>query len=426
MDENGESQTPWHHEGHPLTLAGKPRLQYQPVIDLGSGQLLGFEALLRWHHPTEGVILPPLLIPWAEANGDIVPLGDWIMVEGCREALKWPPSTQLAVNISVVQLRRAAASAAVIAALEVTGLVPDRLTIEVTEHAMSDEAAVDDLAVIGALGVQLAVDHVGTSWNSFEILRRLAVNTVKIDHSFVMSLEAREGINRMVVETVIQLAHNSGMSTVAEGVETALAAAIVAELDSDAAQGYFFAPPLSEENATTMANVANLRFPLVGPGWSDDDDWPFAGASYDNGGHMVLGGALGSGRTMVEMSGTDARVELDAVDMVDLVLSGPTDTPAPQGPRMPEAAGAPNGSSANGDAAPPRPARSKGIRPKGTGAAKHTSSGTGKGDKAVGGTAASRQKPPGKSTSTRPGGTGSSTSGPKHRRRPPPKGGSGA
>ena len=353
MESRGAEREPWHRDGHPLVLAGEPRLVYQPVVDLGSGQLLGFEALLRWHHPTEGVILPPLLIPWAEANGDIVALGDWVLMEGCREATRWPASMQIAVNCSIVQLRRSEGSKAVISALEAPGLAADRLTIEVTEHAMSDEAAIADLRIIGALGVQLAVDDVGTSWNSFEILRRLAVNTVKIDDSFVMGLEAREGINRMIVETVVHLAHNCGMSTVAEGVETALHAAIVREFDSDAAQGYFFAPPLSQENATKMANLSNLRFPLDGPGWDDDDDWPFEGASTDNG-QLVLGQSV-RGRTVAGAAAGDARVEMDGIDLVDLVLDGAGGL----NPPVPAATARP----VNGNGAPD-PAEAARARPK--------------------------------------------------------------
>lgn len=278
MDTGNEGQ-PFSGEARLSSLAGEARLAYLPVVDLGSGQLLGFEALMRWHHPTEGIISPHLLIPWAEANGDIVELGEWVLVEGCEHATSWPSSMQLAANCSIVQLRNGAGSRAVARALEASGLSPDRLTVEVTEHAMSDEAAVADLHLIIDQGVQLAVDDVGTSWNSFELLQRLAVNTVKIDQSFVSGLEEHEGINRMVVETLVHLAHNGGMSTVAEGVETELQAMLVREFESDAAQGYFFAPPLDEANATKMANMTDLRFPLEGPGWQDDDDWPFPGAS---------------------------------------------------------------------------------------------------------------------------------------------------
>jgi EAL domain-containing protein (putative c-di-GMP-specific phosphodiesterase class I) len=250
-----------------LIMSGEPALEYQPLIDLASGRLLGFEALLRWRHPEEGMVLPSLLLPWLEANGDIVQLGEWVLAEGCEQAASWPKNIQLAVNLSIVQLRRGVGSAGVARALERSGLEPDRLTIEVTEHAMVEDVAMSDLRAIGAIGVELAVDDVGTSWTSFDVLRRMAVNTVKIDRSFVGSLEAHQGINRLVVETVVSLAHSSGISTVAEGVETSLQSSIVREFECDAAQGYFFAPPLSIEVATEMANEPGYTFPLEGTGW---------------------------------------------------------------------------------------------------------------------------------------------------------------
>jgi EAL domain-containing protein (putative c-di-GMP-specific phosphodiesterase class I) len=137
----------------------------------------------------------------------------------------------------------------------------------VTEHAMSEEIAMKDLRAINELGVELAVDDVGTSWTSFDVLRRMAINTVKIDRSFVGALEAHQGINRMVVETVVSLSHSSGMSTVAEGVETSLQSDIVREFESDAAQGYFFAPPLSLERASELAHTPGYCFALDGEGW---------------------------------------------------------------------------------------------------------------------------------------------------------------
>lgn len=312
---------PWDPDG-PTALAGEPRLVYQPVIDLLSGRVLGFEALLRWEHPTEGPILPQLLIPWAEANGDIVILGEWVLAEGCRQAVDWPPSVQLAVNCSIVQLRRGAASRSVLAALEQSGLTPDRLTVEVTEHALSEEGASAELRTIAGLGVQLAVDDVGTSWNSFELLRKLAINTIKIDESFVSGLEDNEGINRMVVETVIHLAHSSGMSTVAEGVETAKHASIVREFESDAAQGYFFAPPLDADSATRVANMADLAFPLEGTGWADDDGWPFPEVRSEG---LGVGNTLSHARhaRTEDRNGTNGK---GGVDLTGLVLPGLPDT----------------------------------------------------------------------------------------------------
>ena len=245
-----------------LILSGEPALEYQPLVDLTSGRLLGFEALLRWRHPDEGIILPSLLLPWLEANGDIVQLGEWVLTEGCQQAAGWPENIQLAVNLShrpaspgrgqPTRWPRPSSG---------PGIEPGRLTVEVTEHAMVEDVAMNDLRAIGALGVELAVDDVGTSWTSFDVLRRMAVNTVKIDRSFVGALETQQGINRLIVETVVSLAHSEGISTVAEGVETAQQAAIVREFECDAAQGYFFAPPLSIEVATELANEPGFCFP---------------------------------------------------------------------------------------------------------------------------------------------------------------------
>src|SRR5579875_2746821 len=136
-----------------LVRSGEPALAYQPLVDLGSGRLLGFEALLRWQHEEE-FILPRVFIPWLEANGEIAKVGEWVLAEGCRQAADWPKNVQLAINCSLVQLQR---------------------------------------------GVELAVDDVGTSWTSFDVLRRMSINTIKIDRSFVSNLEPHQGINRMIV-----------------------------------------------------------------------------------------------------------------------------------------------------------------------------------------------------------------------------------
>ncbi len=351
---------PWDPNG-PTALAGEPRLAYQPVIDLLSGRVLGFEALLRWEHPTEGPILPQLLIPWAEANGDIVILGEWVLAEGCRQAVDWPPSVQLAVNCSIVQLRRGAASRSVLMALEQSGLTPDRLTVEVTEHALSEQSASAELRTIAGLGVQLAVDDVGTSWNSFDLLRKLAINTIKIDESFVSGLEDHEGINRMVVETVIHLAHSSGMSTVAEGVETAKHASIVREFESDAAQGYFFAPPLDADSATRLANMADLVFPLEGTGWTDDDGWPFPDVRSEG---LGVGNTLSHARH-ARGDGRNGANGGGGVDLTGLVLPGLPDTsPASRGERREVDAGA-EAPSADVDLGDDPPANRHGGEPEG-------------------------------------------------------------
>jgi EAL domain-containing protein (putative c-di-GMP-specific phosphodiesterase class I) len=236
-----------------LVLAGRPVLEFQPAVDLATGRLLGFEALIRWDHPTKGHIPPHVLLPWAEANDDIVSLNAWIVSEACRQAQEWPSGIQLAVNCSIVQLRHAEASVAVANALEQSGLNPDRLTVEVTERAIADDKAAQDLRAVSALGVHLAVDDVGTSWSTLQPLRRLQVEIVKIDRAFITSLEAREGMNRAIVEAIIHVSHTLAMSTVAEGVETAQQVAILREFGADVGQGYFFDPPLGASDARALA-----------------------------------------------------------------------------------------------------------------------------------------------------------------------------
>ncbi len=236
-----------------FTLQGTPYLEYLPVVDVPTGRLLGMEALVRWRHPTRGRISPDLLIPAAEASGDIGPLTRWIVAAACEEACGWSRSIQLGVNCTVEQLQRGEVSEAVAEALQQTGFPSDQLNIEVTEDAVVDPTAAADLQAISDMGVQLSVDDVGTNWSSFEPFKRHAISTVKIDGSFVAGLESNQGINRLVVETVIHMAHSLGMSAIVEQVESAAQVRIAAGFDADAAQGFFFAHPISRADARTFA-----------------------------------------------------------------------------------------------------------------------------------------------------------------------------
>ena len=249
-----------------MTLAGKPVLEYQPAVDLATGRLLGMEALVRWEHPTKGRIAPDILIPWAEENGDIVALNAWVMEAACCEAQLWSTGLQLAVNCSMIQLRRGEASKAAVRALETSGLNPDRLTIEVTERTINDDRAAADLRALADLGVHLAVDDVGTSWSSLQVLRKFAIEIVKIDRAFINNLEAEEGMNRAIVEAIIHVGHSLAMSTVAEGVESSQQAAILREFGADVGQGYFFAPPLCGEEAHQLATAEPRPIFSLGPG----------------------------------------------------------------------------------------------------------------------------------------------------------------
>ena len=236
-----------------FALLGVPYLEYLPVVDLSTGRLLGMEALVRWEHPTHGLISPNRLIPHAEVSGDIGPLTRWILTEACEKARTWSPSVQLAVNCTIHQLRRGDVSKAVAGALEETGFRSGQLTLEVTEDSVMDAAASSDLRTISEMGVQLSVDDVGTNWSSFEPFKRNSISTVKIDGSFTAGLESNQGINRLVVETVIHMAHSLGMSAVVEWVETPAQVEIVRSFNADAAQGFFFSRPMSSDDAVAFA-----------------------------------------------------------------------------------------------------------------------------------------------------------------------------
>jgi EAL domain-containing protein (putative c-di-GMP-specific phosphodiesterase class I) len=256
----GSAETPKPHIG----LEGEPVLEYQPAVDLATGRLLGFEALLRWRHPERGLIPPNVLVPWAESNNRIIELNAWVLEEACRQATRWPSAIQVAANCSLVQLRQRQASSATALALARTGLNPDRLTIEITESAVADDHANQDLRRLLSHGVHLAVDDVGTSWATLENLRRFAIEIAKIDRSFISALEPHEGMNRAIVEAIVHVSHSLAMSTVAEGVETAGQVAILHELGADVAQGFFFAPPMPAGDALALATAEpTVHFPLT-------------------------------------------------------------------------------------------------------------------------------------------------------------------
>jgi EAL domain-containing protein (putative c-di-GMP-specific phosphodiesterase class I) len=236
-----------------FVLPGTPYLEFLPVVDLSTGRLLGMEALVRWNHPTHGLISPDQLIPQAELSGDIGPLTQWVLMEACHQAMGWSPSIQLGVNCTIEQLRRGEVSKAVETALVETGFPSGQLTVEVSEDAIIDPSASSDLKTLSHMGVQLSVDDAGTNWSSFEPFRRHAIGTVKIDGPFIAGLESNQGINRLVVETVIQMAHSLGMSAIVEWVETQAQVEIVRSFKADAAQGFFFSRPISSEDAATMA-----------------------------------------------------------------------------------------------------------------------------------------------------------------------------
>jgi diguanylate cyclase (GGDEF)-like protein/PAS domain S-box-containing protein len=226
-------------------------LYMQPQIDLQSGRVVGAEALVRWDDPLRGLIPPGQFIPVAESSGFIVPLGQWVLREACRQAVAWAESQGqplgVAVNISAIQFKRGDLVRTVTEALESSGLPPHRLELELTETTLLNqtENVLKTLQHLRELGVRLSIDDFGTGYSSLAYLKRLAVNKLKIDQSFVRNL-ADDAEDAAIVRAIIEMAHSLNLLTVAEGVENEAALASLRQFHCDEAQGYFFARPLPE------------------------------------------------------------------------------------------------------------------------------------------------------------------------------------
>jgi diguanylate cyclase (GGDEF)-like protein/PAS domain S-box-containing protein len=230
-------------------------LNYQPVVDAGTGALTGFEALLRWTHPEFGNISPVKFIPLAEDARLIGPIGEWVLRTACAEAARWPGATRVAVNVSPEQLHNPAFVTVVASALANSGLSPERLELEVTESVFMREGtcALQVLERILDLGVRLSLDDFGTGYSSLGYLSRTRFSSIKIDRSFVQS--ASKGVPEAIaiIRAVVALAQSLGMATTAEGVETEQEHQMVQDLGCTKVQGYYFGRPLPVEEARTIA-----------------------------------------------------------------------------------------------------------------------------------------------------------------------------
>ena len=240
-----------------LGIDGEPELRFQPAVDMATGRLLGFEALLRWNDPVRGVLAPDVILSWAETNDLMTALNAWILFEACSMAVEWGSSLQLAVNCSASELRKRKATLAVVFALEQSGLNPDRLTVEVADLAMCDNVIIGELYSLSRLGVQLAVDNVGPNWTGIDQPQHFAVNMVKIGRGLVADIESADGTNRTIIERLIRTSHARGISLVAGGIETERQEAIVRELGVDVGQGYFYSPPLSADDTRSLTAAAH-------------------------------------------------------------------------------------------------------------------------------------------------------------------------
>jgi diguanylate cyclase (GGDEF)-like protein/PAS domain S-box-containing protein len=224
-----------------ITAGDQLRLAYQPVVDLRSGRVIGAEALARWDHPQWGAVPPSEFIPVAERMGLIVQLGHWALLTGAKQARSWELAgldLGMAVNVSVRQLGPAFV-AQVASVLGRTGLSPNRLTLEITESLLADdERTMRSLLDLGSLGVRLSLDDFGTGWSSLSYLRRLPVDVLKLDSSFVAGLGSAQA--DAVSRTVIRLGTDLGLEVLAEGVETTTQRDILLEMGCHSAQGWLY------------------------------------------------------------------------------------------------------------------------------------------------------------------------------------------
>ncbi|MGB0385384.1 MAG: bifunctional diguanylate cyclase/phosphodiesterase [Ardenticatenaceae bacterium] len=227
-------------------------LHYQPLVSMENGQPIGFEALVRWQHPTRGMVSPGEFIPAAEETGLIVPLGEWVLRTACQQMSQWlaqfsdNPQLTMSVNLSSKQLTKLDLAPKVATVLQETGLKARNLKLEITESVMMEqtESANATLAELRALGIELQLDDFGTGYSSLGYLQKLPVGTIKIDRSFIRHIEAsREHVE--IVRTIVMLARNLSMKVVAEGIETQEQQKLLTTLGCDYGQGYLFAAPLS-------------------------------------------------------------------------------------------------------------------------------------------------------------------------------------
>jgi diguanylate cyclase (GGDEF)-like protein/PAS domain S-box-containing protein len=246
---------------------GQFKLFYQPVVMLDSGAISGLESLLRWCHPTKGMIDPAEFIPIAEETGAIVPLGRWVLREACAAAARWPTAEDgrplnLSVNVSARQLRGDALVDHVRAALGASGLAPRRLILEITEtQLMRDvDQAVTTLEAVRELGVQVAIDDFGTGYSSLSQLQRLPADVLKVDREFTGSDEDGVAEHTGLLNAVMEIGESLGLRTVAEGIETPAQLRRLRALNYRYGQGYLFSRPVPAEAVPDVLAAAMLPF----------------------------------------------------------------------------------------------------------------------------------------------------------------------
>jgi diguanylate cyclase (GGDEF)-like protein/PAS domain S-box-containing protein len=239
-------------------------LVYQPIINLFTNAITGFEALIRWRHPTRGTIAPADFIPLAEQCGLIIPIGEWVLREACAQAQQWLAADlkfeTMAVNISAVEFRSDQFFNGVCRILQTTGLEPRHLTLELTETAvMRDfDATRIVLQALSTMGVRIAVDDFGTGYSNLSYLKRFPINTLKLDRSFIHDVPESLDVCT-IVSSVIRMAHSLHLQVVAEGVETLQQLQFLEAHDCGEAQGYYFSKPVDPSECRSLLQLTKPR-----------------------------------------------------------------------------------------------------------------------------------------------------------------------
>lgn len=228
---------------------GELEVVYQCIVELDSRKIVGCEALLRWHHPRYGLILPAEFIPAAEESGLIVPIGLWVLQQACRDAGQWPEGIGVAVNVSAMQIGSPSIVDSIVGAVRASGMEPSRVKLEITESAIArdDQMARNVLQSLREHGFPLAIDDFGTGYSSMAQLRELPFDTLKLDRSFVTGLDGeRSSASNAIISSLLHLSRSMNMSVIAEGVETTDEWKALQDLGCQYGQGYLFARPQSQ------------------------------------------------------------------------------------------------------------------------------------------------------------------------------------
>jgi EAL domain-containing protein (putative c-di-GMP-specific phosphodiesterase class I) len=248
---------------------GQIYLEYQPICSLRDRKLIGFEALVRWNHPERGLLEPSTFIPVAEETGLIVPLGNWVLTEACRQMREWraireSTSLRMSVNVSSLQLTHPDFVSHVQRALQAAEMNPSQLTLEVTESVLMDgiENAVSTLSALRHRGVTLSIDDFGTGYSSLSYLATLPIDALKVDRSFIERM-SRDGDGGEIVKAIFKLGQALSKQVFAEGIETGAQLSLLQELGCEYGQGFLLSRPVDAARAAGFLNNEAQGMPAV-------------------------------------------------------------------------------------------------------------------------------------------------------------------